>query len=1833
MQEIESVYTFIWQWINQPARDQDHFEQILNLQNVRNVVLNEIWGLCQKHQIELMCNETDAEVIDECFQNLLKSKWIDEEGKIIVKHSNLTEESLRKLVPNEITDDSFQRIFFFLCDQKLRLKMIKIPNYFEDFVLLHLDSWIKSAIRALLMEDERQYIIDAAVSPSNRHADPSPIIIDLDTGADQLNSQWDEALHQFVQLKHGCKLSLQSLKSVFISNVSFFKMYQNMYGMSGTLGSPQEQENFKKIHHVDFITIPTFKPKQFTELAPLVEETHEKLFKKVCEQAKKTAEKRAVLMICETIKDVSEYFDELAKDSEVKVIALRRETDALGLNAKLGKLKAGQIIVATNLAGRGMNLKLEKEVVKAGGLHVLITNLPPNIRIEQQALGRAARSGSPGSGQICVNLEGSENSIFELKQERNKREIKRLEKVQKYYNNFIKVEESFFTTFNSKYQTIAESDEEKKVLKQSFLNNWSFWLDKNGQKIEEENQDELKNQLDEFVKLNTKDVDWSSSTINKTSKINFAIHDAEKPNTKILSQVSLIDENHNVVESYYKFYAENKKSSRNSSIENDKIFKSSHELRKIIRKFEDRKDSRLLREEMLKPLIERNKNKLMQLRGLSDQRVNNDHLDDIFIDSLHKILGQPVNPDNFEEVLAGKRNLCEELFVEMLIIGVLTPAKIRKNIPVEKCAYIAKKNFTSKEKLTEFVKSFEGKEIDIINFSDKIKRKISAPSREDFWKILVTNDKLKFELEFFTFNKAKLDEIDPSFLELLESDEMKSSRLKLKPSNNYEIFLYALKNEDADEIELTFSERTLRNYYNEAKFERLKQKGCLTLNKSARFQEKSKTFEFETFSELKIEDFKIVNIPEKAAKQILETLIDTKFIEKTPNESYKLKKTYEYFEFMNLGENAVYTNAVQNLFNHCFPYQIALQRMEVDVKKLEANVVIIQLPSNPHVNIFADFFNCGLIEQPKVDPSKSQKIQSFIEFSDVVTESEINTFKDKTIQTQKNNENLVDFLERENVIRKIAEEKYKINEFKVTKTSNSFFLNIATTIKLQLQNKKILSDKKEKIAEHVESLVSSWFDQTLEEPELFLKSIDEFADDLLRFGAEELHVIKNSGLTMVITVQEKKFTLAVTLRFIAVIFMGLVQILIGALIIFFSAGSLTLVGQAFISEGIGDIVFAITSFTSGHFTWADYGKHKAISLMITVATCGVGAYMARGKDIAGFGFKFAGNSLSIGGKSIAKMTGKELAKAIELKLIAKEVIKTVGKSISNAAVSAASSLTVDYLMEKELMSTIRSLSSELTVDVDEKLNQPELRSVLKSLYQILGRKKLLKVVEQIVVDEIKNKKQIREVENKIFKLIDAVRGALVSDKANNIVKWIRNALLAISLLRKADIFRSLGNYTGDIVESLKKDLDKEKLRHSDKKKVENKELWENVQLEILSAVKKPIDEDVTSIINDKIINPLLSAAAKKITYLSTKAARTTASHGIKQYQNYEYRKSSKTLKELNSGKQLNVVEITAKQKHEQKLMKLMKNTKDPKLMAALIKEDTQMNMIGVEASVLIIPDIVRALGNKTEKFIVKVEQENGDVYTFGQSGGVEINLKLKNNHFVNKVEGVKGNDCLFYALRDKIPELKPVSAKSFRTLLARRIERDPMIKYVIEMGWHLNTMGRGAFGGTLNTTDVNVNTFLLGKNAVITAGTYEELMSKMGGSKAGRKTALLEMNHSPPKYSYPGYKKGDKGLKLPAIAMLYEDHRELLSTHDKNYRIFIANLLNHGKWHEALQWEINDMQEVAHRNGKANYDIGLSQLVKIHQDLRNIDATQAAQLRNQFGLPPGYISPSGYVWL
>jgi preprotein translocase subunit SecA len=146
-------------------------------------------------------------------------------------------------------------------------KQIQYPSNLEGFVQRRLKSWINNAyIAKLQIEEGNQY----SVLDSGKKAGQC-VINDLQTGVEQMNTQWSEGLQQFIQLKHTNKLNEESLKAIFMSNYIFFMKYQgNIYGMTGTLGASLERELLNNAYGLDFFQLPRFKKELNVRMEPVL---------------------------------------------------------------------------------------------------------------------------------------------------------------------------------------------------------------------------------------------------------------------------------------------------------------------------------------------------------------------------------------------------------------------------------------------------------------------------------------------------------------------------------------------------------------------------------------------------------------------------------------------------------------------------------------------------------------------------------------------------------------------------------------------------------------------------------------------------------------------------------------------------------------------------------------------------------------------------------------------------------------------------------------------------------------------------------------------------------------------------------------------------------------------------------------------------------------------------------------------------------------------------------------------------------------------------------------------------------------------------------------------------------------------------------------------------------------------------------------------------------------------------------------------------------------------------------------------------------------------------
>ena len=313
------------------------------------------------------------------------------------------------------------------------------------------------------MQEKRDYLI--------REVDGRRVIAPVDyasTGVIQERTHWSNGLHQYLQVKHNLAMSPEGLTTSFMSNISYFKRYgASIIGMSGTLGSGTEQELLKRTYSVDIAFIPPFAEKQFKELPAIITDNSKEQYRAIAEVTKEIgSKKRASLILAETIDDVENIKEYLLnngiEDKSIKTYTTGSEEE----NARVIRdlTYPNDVIIATNLAGRGTDIKLGANVKTRGGLHVILSFLPSNLRVEEQAYGRCARGGQQGSGQMILNgtyeslklygaatekQSGNISEIENLKTRRNLAETLRLKTIEEKLIPKIELEDELFSRYSS----------------------------------------------------------------------------------------------------------------------------------------------------------------------------------------------------------------------------------------------------------------------------------------------------------------------------------------------------------------------------------------------------------------------------------------------------------------------------------------------------------------------------------------------------------------------------------------------------------------------------------------------------------------------------------------------------------------------------------------------------------------------------------------------------------------------------------------------------------------------------------------------------------------------------------------------------------------------------------------------------------------------------------------------------------------------------------------------------------------------------------------------------------------------------------------------------------------------------------------------------------------------------------------------------------------------------------------------------------------------------------------------------------------------------------------
>ena len=482
MNTLEPIYLEIWCFVNAD----DYLGLPAEQEYLYNTLKHKFFGGIQPDAFSNAVSTISKDLSEKIHSECSYCGLIDKEFHVpLAKDIQDIKKTLQKI--HSVPSISLQEIVLVFQEHlKLVPTTDSIPEELHVFIKKNLMSWIQSATVAKFYQPNKEYIIDIDRRESASDRYPKIIIMDNETGVEQESSEWSNGLHQFLQLKHHLRLTTESIKSVYMSNISFFtKYYVNVMGVTGTLGSTAEEKLFQKLYQkTKLVIIPPFKPSRLRIETPTCCESREEWERVISDEIdEKCTAGRAVLLICADIKHAKhlyQYFTEKNPQNKVKLYTSSHQPKL----EEDGKIEPGILIIATNLAGRGTDIKLSERLEKNGGLHVCLTYLPPNIRVEQQAYGRAARNGGRGS---CKLIFQDSNDFSHALCKRNAQEAHRVADIEANYFYNISFQEELFQLFEQKYKRIKEKYSNSLMSRPKldyFLDSWALFLDQHCTTIE-----------------------------------------------------------------------------------------------------------------------------------------------------------------------------------------------------------------------------------------------------------------------------------------------------------------------------------------------------------------------------------------------------------------------------------------------------------------------------------------------------------------------------------------------------------------------------------------------------------------------------------------------------------------------------------------------------------------------------------------------------------------------------------------------------------------------------------------------------------------------------------------------------------------------------------------------------------------------------------------------------------------------------------------------------------------------------------------------------------------------------------------------------------------------------------------------------------------------------------------------------------------------------------------------------------------------------------------------------------------------------------------------------
>lgn len=343
-------------------------------------------------------DEVDSILIDEARTPLIISGMGDKSTKFY----NVADNFVKTLINEKDFNVDEKANAVLLTDDGIvkAEKYFGIENY-ADSQNLELQHYVTQALKAnYTMKSDKDYMVK----------DNEIVIIDEFTGRLMEGRRYSDGLHQAIEAKEGVKIQRESKTLATITFQNYFRMYAKLSGMTGT--ALTEEIEFREIYNLDVIVIPTNRPVQRIDKSDMVYKNESGKYKAIIEEIVKAHEKNQPVLVGTASVDKSEYISSLLKKRGIKhqVLNAKYHAQEAEIISHAGEL--GMVTIATNMAGRGTDIKLGEGVREVGGLKVLGTERHESRRIDNQLRGRSGRQGDPGESIFFISLEDDLMRIF-----------------------------------------------------------------------------------------------------------------------------------------------------------------------------------------------------------------------------------------------------------------------------------------------------------------------------------------------------------------------------------------------------------------------------------------------------------------------------------------------------------------------------------------------------------------------------------------------------------------------------------------------------------------------------------------------------------------------------------------------------------------------------------------------------------------------------------------------------------------------------------------------------------------------------------------------------------------------------------------------------------------------------------------------------------------------------------------------------------------------------------------------------------------------------------------------------------------------------------------------------------------------------------------------------------------------------------------------------------------------------------------------------------------------------------------------------------------------------